>query len=105
MPRPMTHTSARLLEFDSLRDLLRGYAASDLGRARVQGLAPSTDVSWIQSQQQLTSEVREFRRAAGSFNFSGLIDVSKILEKSRISGVALDPEEIVSVITVVDRAA
>ena len=101
----MTHTSARLLEFDSLRDLLRGYAASDLGRARVQGLAPSTDVSWIQSQQQLTSEVREFRRAAGSFNFSGLIDVSKILEKSRISGVALDPEEIVSVITVVDRAA
>ena len=101
----MTHTSARLLEFDSLRDLLRGYAASDLGRARVQALAPSTDVSWIQSQQQLTSEVREFRRAAGSFNFSGLIDVSKILEKSRISGVALDPEEIVSVITVVDRAA
>jgi DNA mismatch repair protein MutS2 len=101
----MTHSSARLLEFDSLRDLLRGYAASDLGRARVQGLAPSVEVSWIHSQQQLTSEVREFRRAGGSFNFSGLIDVSKIVEKSRISGAALEPEEIVNVITVVDRAA
>jgi DNA mismatch repair protein MutS2 len=101
----MTHTSARLLEFDSLRDLLRGYAASDLGRARVQGLATSTEVSWIRSQQQLTSEIREFRRAGGSFNFSGPIDISKVLEKSRISGVALEPEEIVNVITLVDRAA
>ena len=101
----MTHSSTRLLEFDSLRDLVRGYAASDLGRARVQALAPSTDLQWIRSQQQLTSEIREFRRAGGSFNFSGLIDISKILEKSRISGVALEPEEIVNVITLVDRAA
>src|SRR6185437_1730504 len=101
----MTNTSARLLEFDSLRDLLSGYAASDLGRTRLERLAPSTEVSWIQSQQRLTSEVREFRRAGGSFNFSGLIDISKILEKARISGVALDPEEIVKVITLVDRAA
>lgn len=101
----MTHSSARLLELDSLLDLLRGYAASDLGRARLQRLAPSTEVLWIQSQQQLTSEAREFRRAGGSFNFSGLGDVSKVLEKSRISGVALEPEEIVNVITLVDRAA
>jgi len=101
----MTNTSARLLEFDSLRDLLSGYAASDLGRTRLERLAPSTEVSWIQSQQRLTSEVREFRRTGGSFNFSGLIDISKILEKARISGVALDPEEIVKVITLVDRAA
>jgi len=101
----MIHTSARLLEFDSLRDLLRGYGVSDLGRDRVQTLAPSTELRWIQSQQQLTSEVREFRRAGGSFNFSGLIDVSKILEKSRISGVALEPDEIVNVIYLVDRAA
>src|SRR6185503_1114147 len=97
--------SSRLLEFDSLRDLVRGYAASELGRGRVQSLAPSADLPWIQGQQQLTSEIREFRRAGGSFNFSGLIDISKVLEKSRISGVALEPEEIVKVITLVDRAA
>ena len=105
MPPEMTYTSARLLEFDSLRELLRGYAASDLGRTRVQALVPSTELRSIQSQHQLTSEVREFRRAGGSFNFSGLADVAKNLEKARISGVALDPEEIIGVITVVDRAA
>src|SRR5205823_14567698 len=97
--------SARLLEFDGLRDLLRGYAASDLGRAKVQNLAPSADLEWIQGQQQLTAEIREFRRAGGSFNFSGLLDIGQILNKSRISGVALETEEIVSVITIVDRAS
>ena len=101
----MKNTSARLLEFDVLRDLLRGYASSGLGRARIQALAPSTDLEWIQRQHQLTAELREFRRVGGSFNFSGLIDIARVLEKSRISGAVLEPEEIVSVITVVDRAA
>ena len=93
MPGKMKNTSLHLLEFETLRELVRGYAASDLGRARVQGLVPSTELSWIQAQQRLTSEVREFRRAGGSFNFSGLLDVSKIVERSRISGVALEAEE------------
>jgi len=96
-------TSARLLEFDALRELVRGYTVSDLGRDRVEALAPSTDLAWIRTQQQLTAAIREFRRARGSFNFSGLLDISKILEKSRISGAALGAEEIFSVITVVDR--
>ena len=101
----MHNTSAHLLEFDLLRELVRGYAASDLGRARVQALAPSPDLAWIRSQQELTAEIREFRRAGGTFNFSGLLDVSKILEQSRISGVVLGAEEICSVITVIDRGA
>jgi DNA mismatch repair protein MutS2 len=101
----MQHTSARVLEFDTLRDLLRGYAASDLGRAKVSALAPSLDTAWIENQQRLTSEVREFRRVGGRFEFSGLTDISKLLDKSRISGAALETLEIRDVITVVDRAA
>jgi DNA mismatch repair protein MutS2 len=101
----MKNSSARVLEFEALRDLLRGYAASDLGRARVAELAPSTDLPWIQSQQQLTKEIREFRRAGGGFNFAGLTGISSLLDKSRIAGAALETLEIVFVITVVDRAA
>src|SRR5436190_6600082 len=101
----MKISSARLLEFDALKDLLRGYTASELGRGRVEDLVPSVDLAWIQLQHQLTGDVREFRRAAGSFNFAGLIDISQVLDKSRISGVALEAQEIVSVIAVVDRAA
>jgi DNA mismatch repair protein MutS2 len=101
----LTNSSARVLEFDALRDLLRGYTASDLGWARVAELAASTDLAWIQNQQQLTAEVREFRRAGGNFNFFGLTPISELLEKAGIAGVALEALEIVGVITVVDRAA
>jgi DNA mismatch repair protein MutS2 len=101
----LTNSSARVLEFDALRDLLRGYSASGLGRARVAELAASTNLAWIENQQQLTAEVREFRRVGGSFNFFGLTPISELLEKAGIAGVALEALEIAGVITVVDRAA
>ncbi len=101
----MENTSARVLEFDALRDMLRGHAVSDLGRARVAALAPACDLTWMQNQHQLTSEVREFRRVGAGFEFSGLSDISKLLEKAHISGAVLETLEIRDVITVVDRAA
>jgi DNA mismatch repair protein MutS2 len=103
--QPLTHTSARVLEFESLRQLLRGYASSPLGHGRIAALAPSIDRDWIENQQQLASEIREFRRVGGRFDFSTLLDVTKVVEKSRISGAALETEEIRDVILVVDRAA
>src|SRR5437588_9865356 len=102
---PLVHTSAGVLEFESLRDLLRGYTSSPLGSGRIATLAPSTDRSWIELQQQLTSEIREFRRVGGRFEFAGLLDAGKLIEKASISGAALETTEIRDVILVVDRAA
>jgi DNA mismatch repair protein MutS2 len=101
----LTHNSARVLEFDALRDLLRGYTSSPLGQARVAALAPSTDSSWISEQQDLTAEVREFRRVGGRFEFSGLLDITTLVKKSRIEGAVLETTEIRDVILVVERAA
>jgi DNA mismatch repair protein MutS2 len=101
----LSHTSARVLEFDSLRDLLRGYASSPLGQGLIAQLAPSTDREWIQNQQQLTVEIREFRRVGGRFDFSGLLDVTTLVEKSRIGGAALETTDIRDVVGIVDRAA
>src|SRR5215831_17325261 len=105
MPADLIHNSARVLEFESLRDLLRGYASSPLGQDRIASLSPSTDLDWIRRQQELTTEIREFRRVGGRFDFSGLIDVNGVVAKARISGVALEILEIRDVILVVDRAA
>ena len=102
---PLTHTSARVLEFESLRDLLRGYVSSPLGGGRIAALAPSQDRSWIEYQQQLTGDIREFRRVGGRFEFSGLLDIAELLDKARISGAALETTEIRDVVLVVDRAA
>src|ERR1700692_3333256 len=105
MAEELVHSSAHVLEFDVLRQLLRGYASSPLGQERVAALAPSTDRDWIESQQELASEIREFRRVGGRFDFFGLIEIGQLVEKSRIAGVALETTEIRDVILVVDRAA
>ena len=60
--------------------------------------------TWIETQHQLTTEIREFRRVGGRFEFAGLQDVSTSLAKSRITGAVLEIEEIRNVILVVDRA-
>ncbi|HEV3306863.1 MAG TPA: endonuclease MutS2 [Candidatus Sulfotelmatobacter sp.] len=105
MSETLIHNSARVLEFDALRDLLRGYASSPLGQARIIALSPSLDSAWIQEQQELAEEVREFRRVGGRFDFSGLLDITKLVEKSRIGGAVLETTDIRDVVLVVDRAA
>lgn len=101
----LIHSSERVLEFDLLRGLLQGYAASPLGQQRVAEIAPSTDTDWIRQQQELVSEIREFRRVGGRFDFAGLIQIAGLIEKSRIVGAALETTEIRDVVLVVDRAA
>ncbi|MGO9648691.1 MAG: endonuclease MutS2 [Terriglobales bacterium] len=105
LPQPLPRTSARVLEFDSLLELLRGYVSSPLGQKAIAALSPSSDRDWIQNQQQLTTEVREFRRVGGGFDFSGLLEIGIHLEKSRISGAALETTEIRDVVLVVERAS
>ena len=107
-PVPQTNvenTSARVLEFENLRQLLRGYASSPLGQMRIDGLAASFNLQWIQNQQLLTTEIREFRRVGGRFDFAGLLDIATLLDKSRVAGAVLETTEIRNVIQVVDRAA
>lgn len=104
-PAPLAHTSARPLEYDALRELLRGYTNSALGRSRVAALTPSCDRGWIERQQQITAEVRAYLRTGGRFDFSGLTDPRKLVEKSRIQGAALEPMELRDMVTLVDRAA
>jgi DNA mismatch repair protein MutS2 len=105
MSQLLIHNSDRVLEFEALRELLRGYAPSPLGQARIGTLAPSLDSAWIEQQHGLAEEVREFRRVGGRFDFSGLLEITKLIDKSRIRGAVLETTEIRDVVLVVDRAA
>ena len=105
VPHPVAHTSSRLLEFEILRDLVAGYASSPLGQRRIAELLPSLDHDWIQTQQRLTTEVREYRRVGGRFEFAGLPEVKKLIEKSCIAGAALETTEIRDTVLIADRGA
>jgi DNA mismatch repair protein MutS2 len=105
VPHPVTHTSSRLLEFQSLRELLAGYASSPLGQSRIAELVPSLDREWIETQQQLTTEIRDYLRVGGRFEFAGLPEIKTLIEKSRITGAALETTEIRDVVLIADRAS
>ena len=103
-PAPIPHASQRVLEFDQLRDLVRGYATSPLGQARVEALQPTADRDWVERQHRLTAEIRQFLKAGSRFDFNGLLDLSKLLDKARIQGVALEPAELRDILALADRA-
>ena len=105
VPNPLDHSSARLLEFETLRELLAGYTSSPLGQRRVAELLPSLDRPWIETQQQLTTEIREYRRVGGRFEFAGLPEAKTLIEKSRIVAAALEATEIRDIVLIADRAA
>ena len=100
----LLNASAQVLEFGALRDLVRGYAQSPLGQARVSALEPVSGLDWIEDQQQMAAEIREFLRAGGRFDFAGLLDPRNELNQARIEGAALDPTQIREILLVADRA-
>ena len=105
MPTPLVHTSAAVLEFDRLRQIVRGCCQSELGQQAVDSLAPTTDAAWIDRQQQLTAEVRSFLRVGGRFDFGGLVDPSQLVFRARIGGATLETTELRDAILLIDRAA
>jgi len=94
IPDPVRHTSERLLEFDHLRDLLAAYTASPLGKGRIASLVPSGNRQWIERQQQLAEELRGYMQCGGGFDFHGLRDPTRLIQKARIQGAALGLHEI-----------
>jgi DNA mismatch repair protein MutS2 len=101
----LTHSSSDLLEFDRLREMLSAWFVSDLGRQRLATLGPTADRNWITRQQQLTDEVRKYLRSGARFDFSALLDVRGLLDKSRIAGAALETAQLREIVILVDRAA
>src|SRR5512140_2970029 len=103
MPEPLSHSSERVLEFDRLREILRGYSWSPLGADSIARLRPTADRAWIEREHRLTQEVRGFLRSGARFDFTGLADHSKLLAKARTQGAVLETTELRDVIAVVDR--
>src|SRR5215471_14052314 len=105
MPPPLKHSSSQLLEFDAFRVLLAGYLSSALGKERIKALAPTFDRDWINLQQQLAEEARQYLIAGGRFDFSLLFDARSLLAKSRIESAALEINELRDILLLVDKAA
>ena len=109
-------TSAEVLEFESLRQLLDRFVFSPLGRRELAKVEPHAD------RERLTADLAEAgeaiaylrlasrpqpaaRGAAIRVDFSGLPDVEPAVHKLRIEGAGLEPREIFDLFALLDRSA
>ncbi|HTM52295.1 MAG TPA: endonuclease MutS2 [Bryobacteraceae bacterium] len=112
----MKTTSADLLEFDALRELIGRFVASPLGRAQLELVAPSSGREHLTETLAEVDEAIQYvksaaqpktaqRGAAIRLDFSGISDLRLAAEKLRIEGASLEPREIFDLIALLDRAA
>ncbi|MFN4260254.1 MAG: endonuclease MutS2 [Gemmataceae bacterium] len=85
-----------LLEFDKIRDLLAGYAASSLGKELARQLEPSTDETGVRAELLLVTEMMEALGEGQTPPLSGLHDIRLLLRRAAI-GSMLSAEQLLEV--------
>jgi DNA mismatch repair protein MutS2 len=84
----------RTLEFNKVKELLAGFAASALGRAKVEGLQPSTSLEEVIKIQEETDEAASILRIKGHAPLGGIFDIRPAVKRATIGGM-LSPQEFV----------
>jgi DNA mismatch repair protein MutS2 len=85
-----------LLEFDKVREILAGYAASSLGKELARALEPGTDPDRIRAQITLVSEMADALGRGMAPPFGGLHDVRLTVRRAAI-GAQLTAEQLLEV--------
>ncbi len=93
----MDSHSLGLLEFQTIREIVAGYASSALGKQRALDLTPQRDLRTIRDWQSQTSEMAEALAAGLAPPFGGLTDVRGLVKRAG-AGAALDAEELAEVV-------
>src|SRR2546430_5823930 len=93
-----------ILEFDSLRALVRRRAQTDLGRARVDALEPLNDFEQLQRELGAVGEMIELRARGARLSFEGIANPTESISRLRIAGTALEPLAMLDVAQLSERA-
>ncbi len=104
LPSRLAETSGAALQWTDLIEHLARGAHSELGKRHLLALEPSSDLDWIERQQQRNAEMRQWI-AAGGFDFHGIFDAAEMLERAHIEGAALEAVEIRSLLAHAERVA
>jgi DNA mismatch repair protein MutS2 len=95
-PDLMDPHTLELLQFDTIRELVAGYAASTLGRDLARQIEPLPDIDAIRQELTLVSEMTTALGLGQSPPFSGLHDVRLLARRAAI-GTMLTAEQLLQV--------
>jgi DNA mismatch repair protein MutS2 len=102
IPLPVDESSASTLEWGRLLELFQGYAIASVTKAWLRELTPSSDADWIAAQHALADEGHLMLSLGVAPALGGLIDPDTLLDKSRIEGAALEPQELHALLSLID---
>ena len=88
----------KTLEFDKIREILVGYAASDEGRERLEVIAPDHTMGWVRDELARVDELRGFFDRGGKLSGGGTKDPRPILKKLAAVGSVLAAEELLEIL-------
>jgi DNA mismatch repair protein MutS2 len=100
----MNNQAFEILEFDSLRALVRRFAQTEIGRARVDALSPIDDLFELERTLRKVGEAIELRERAGKLSFDVVVDPADSIARLRIEGTALEPLALLNLATLIERA-
>ena len=95
--------SCEALEWSRLLELVATFVHSRVSREWLLAMKPSRDVSWIDHQHGLVSEMRLLLAQGVSPALGGLFDPTRLTDKARIQGALLEAEEIRDLLFLVDN--
>ena len=101
---PMNTQAFKILEFDSLRALVRRKATTDMGKAQIDQLAPSGTLAELQRALLYVSEMITARQRGARFSFDGIANPDEAIARLKIQGTALDAFAILDLGRLCDRA-
>jgi DNA mismatch repair protein MutS2 len=112
----MKNTSAGLLEFGRLKELLGRYVSSPLGRAELEKVEASGNRASVEQALAEAAEAIGYleaaakpqpaaRGAAVRLRFSELPDPAEAVRKLRIEGASLEAKEVLEMTELLDRAS
>jgi len=90
----MEKTTLDKLHYQELKNIVKGYCSSNLGKELIDKLKPSSNMKVIKSRLDKTSEGRRLLGASYHIPFDGIQNVSPLIEKIE-KGAALDAEDLI----------
>jgi DNA mismatch repair protein MutS2 len=95
----MNEHTLRVLEFNSILSLLKGFVTSRLGESLCKSLKPISDIKEIATLLDEVSELKEILQSYGDIPIRGIMDVEGSIKKTRVEGSVLEPIEILDILS------
>ncbi|MED3727536.1 endonuclease MutS2 [Priestia filamentosa] len=92
----MNHTTYEKLQYNELKQIVRSYCVSGLGKQLLDKLKPSTNIKVVKNRLNETTEARAILDAEGHVPFLGISNIDHTIQNLE-KGMMLDPSELVSV--------